>query len=534
MSKSRKKRSVGLTPLREYPTYQGIYELHPRNELTVDELYAKVVLITIDWLRERVRKKGGDPEFLDVYPLSDGYKDFDVSSMEDINTTEGYYVRVINWGEKDSAITALVQEMENRRDEVIVILAGYEEAMKGLLETNEGLKSRIPNWIDFPDYSTGELTEIFKLNVTERGFKATKGAVDQARYIFEKARYMDGFGNGRYVRNLVDRAVQNQSVRLMSGCEDAKDVNRRDLFTLKKEDITTIDEDRFKERPAGTARKELDAMIGLASVKNLIGKAIANYNMNKYCLEKGIAREKASLHMVFTGNPGTAKTTVARLVGEMLRDEKVLPSGHFVEVGRADLVGQFSGHTPFKVKEAFRKARGGVLFIDEAYALCDGYNGGYGDEAINTIVQEMENHREDTIVIFAGYPGPMKQFLERNPGMRSRIAFQIEFEDYTVDELCDITRLMVSKKNMSLTDRAMDKLRKIYEKENQKSDYGNGRFVRKILEEAEMNIAQSLVGINSSRLTKKQISTIDEDHIPDANTEKADKTTPKRRIGFVS
>lgn len=117
MSKSRKKRSVGLTPLREYPTYQGIYELHPRNELTVDELYAKVVLITIDWLRERVRKKGGDPEFLDVYPLPDGYKNFDTSSMEDINTTEGYYVRVINWGEKDTWALCLDEINAERLDQ---------------------------------------------------------------------------------------------------------------------------------------------------------------------------------------------------------------------------------------------------------------------------------------------------------------------------------------------------------------------------------------------------------------------------------
>ena len=146
--------------------------------------------------------------------------------------------------------------------------------------------------------------------------------------------------------------------------------------------------------------------------------------------------------MVFTGNPGTAKTTVARLFAEIMKDEAILSTGKFVEVGRADLVGQHVGHTAPLVKKKFRDAQGGVLFIDEAYSLCDSYENGFGDEAINTIVQEMENHRDDVIVIFAGYPEPMKQFLDRNPGMQSRIAFQIEFEDYTTEELCAITKLL--------------------------------------------------------------------------------------------
>lgn len=276
----------------------------------------------------------------------------------------------------------------------------------------------------------------------ERGFRATDDAVKEAHYIFEKVRHTDNFGNGRYVRNLIERAIKNQAVRLLSVRGDANKIRKGELFQITKADIGMLDEGMKEERVIGTAKKELEEMIGLSSAKEIIHKAIANYKLKKLCMDRGIRKERASLHMVFTGNPGTAKTTVARLFAEIMKDEKVLPTGTFVEVGRADLVGDHVGATAPLVKRKFKEAQGGVLFIDEAYSLCDSYENGFGDEAINTLVQEMENHRDNVIVILAGYPGPMKRFLDRNPGMLSRIAFHVEFEDYSVDELCDITRLM--------------------------------------------------------------------------------------------
>jgi SpoVK/Ycf46/Vps4 family AAA+-type ATPase len=234
--------------------------------------------------------------------------------------------------------------------------------------------------------------------------------------------------------------------------------------------------------------------------------------------------------MVFTGNPGTAKTTVARLLAEILRDEKILPSGKFVEAGRADLVGQFVGHTAPLVKRKFKEAKGGILFIDEAYSLCDDNMNSFGDEAINTIVQEMENNREDTIVIFAGYPEPMREFLERNPGMTSRIAFKLHFEDYTVDELCDITKLMVKNKEMSITEEALAKLREQYEAVYQRNDYGNGRYVRKVLEEAEMNLAERLLHLDENEITTELVTTIEECDIPELEE---DRSETKSHIGFM-
>lgn len=291
-----------------------------------------------------------------------------------------------------------------------------------------------------------------------------------------------------------------------------------------------------RDENAASAYDKLQQMIGLNAVKKVIHKAIANYKLHKLYTEKGISKENASLHMVFTGNLGTAKTTVARLFAEILKDEKVLPTGSFVEAGRADLVGSCVGSTAPLVKQKFKEAQGGVLFIDEAYALCDGYSNGYGDEAIHTIVQEMENHREDVIVIFAGYPEPMQQFLDRNPGMRSRIAFQVAFEDYSIDELCAMTKLMLSRKHMTATEAAMEKLRRNYEGVHGSRDYGNGRFVRKMLEEAEMNLSERLTELMASDdgtedLTVEQMTTLEACDIPEAVKK---VTNQKRRIGFAA
>lgn len=429
----------------------------------------------------------------------------------------------------DDAITALIQEMENRREEVIVILAGYKERMKGFMERNEGLKSRIPYWIDFPDYDANELTEIFKLMLKERGFSATEEAIKEAHYIFDKIRYIDDFGNGRYVRNLIERAIKNQSIRLINAKGNTENIAQDEMLLITRDDICGLEEGLQKEREAGTALKELEEMIGLSSVKSVIKKAIANFKLNKLCMDRGIHRDKASLHMVFTGNPGTAKTTVARLFAEILKDEKVLPTGNFVEAGRADLISGHVGGTAPLVTKKFKEARGGVLFIDEAYSLCDNHRGSYGDEAINTIVQEMENHREDVIVVFAGYPDEMQQFLDRNPGLTSRIAFRVNFEDYSVDELMDISRLMLSRKDMSITDAAMDKLKLGYEAASKNSDYGNGRYVRKVLEEAQMNLAQRLMAMDESELTTELLTTIEECDVPDMNVGDSKRKSP---IGF--
>lgn len=438
-------------------------------------------------------------------------------------------------------VTALIREMENHRDEVIVILAGYYDSMKSFMNTNEGLKSRIPYWIDFPNYNADDLTKIFKLMLKKKGFNASPAALKKAHLIFEKQASIDDFGNGRYVRNFMERAIKKQSNRIYKSRSDAG-YSKRQLFSLTAEDITEEqnkrnitakdEKDAKKEkRNPGTAKKELNDMIGLKEVKSLIEKAVAQSKLNALYVEHNIKSARPSMHMVFTGNPGTAKTTVARKYAEILRDEKVLANGNFVEVDRGDLVGQYVGQTAPLVKKRFKEAQGGVLFIDEAYSLCDDRAHSYGDEAIDAIVKEMEDNRENTVVIFAGYPEPMKEFLKRNPGLSSRIAFNIEFEDYNIDELCDITKLILKQNELKITPKAMDKLRANYEKAMKTEGYGNGRYVRKMLEEAQMNLALRISKKEHSDITKKDLITLRSTDIPEYK--ESDEGT-QSTIGFVA
>ena len=175
------------------------------------------------------------------------------------------------------------------------------------------------------------------------------------------------------------------------------------------------------------AYQTLQDMIGLEKIKSLVNQILDNAKIQKIRAKLGLEQHKTGLHMVFTGNPGTAKTTVARLLAKILSQEGLLESGEFIECGRGDLIGEYVGQTAPKVQHQFRMAKGGILFIDEAYSLLDDYRKSYGDEAISTIVQEMENFRDDVIVIFAGYPDKMKTFLESNEGLKSRIAFRFTY-----------------------------------------------------------------------------------------------------------
>ena len=227
----------------------------------------------------------------------------------------------------------------------------------------------------------------------------------------------------------------------------------------------------------------LQEMIGLKEQKAMIDKIIAAFAVRKMKASIGLGTTCMSMHMCFTGNPGSAKTTVARLLADILSKEGILTTGRFVECGRADLVGKFVGWTATQVKEKFNWARGGILFIDEAYSLVDDSRS-FGDEAINTIVQEMENHREDVVVVFAGYPEKMKEFLERNEGLKSRIAFHVDFPDYTAEELTDILSLMAKRQGYTLSSVITNSCREQFAEVRKQKDFGNGRYVRNLLEKA--------------------------------------------------
>ena len=293
--------------------------------------------------------------------------------------------------------------------------------------------------------------------------------------------------------------------------------------------VVTVKTTIRKKEHEGSAYDRLQEMIGLDRAKSIINQALDYNKAQKIFADKGLKFERTSMHMVFTGNPGTAKTSVARLYAQIMRDNNVLSKGHIVEVGRADLVGKFVGWTAPTVKKKFQEAKGGVLFIDEAYSLVDDREGLYGDEAINTIVQEMENHRDEVVVIFAGYPDKMEGFLQKNPGLRSRIAYHVPFDDYSIDELCDITDLIAKKKGLILADDAKVKLRGIYDIAIRDDDFGNGRYVRNILERAKMKQASRLVAMDYSAVTSEDVRTIVASDI-----EMPAKKAKQTRIGFCA
>ncbi|HNX13819.1 MAG TPA: AAA family ATPase [Oscillospiraceae bacterium] len=264
-----------------------------------------------------------------------------------------------------------------------------------------------------------------------------------------------------------------------------------------------------KAPPKGSAYDELERMIGLTEAKKVITDALNYFKIQKLYNTRGIVGgEHPSMHMVFTGNPGTAKTTAARLFARIMKENNLLSVGEIVEVGRADLVGKYVGWTAKIVREKFKAAKGSVLFIDEAYSLVDDKNGLYGDEAINTIVQEMENQREDMVVIFAGYPDKMSEFLTRNPGLRSRIAFHVPFPDYTPFELYAIFELMCEKQKIRIGEGAKEKLYRVFESAQRQPDFGNGRFVRNLLESAKLRQASRLVKTDCGQITDNDLLTL--------------------------
>ena len=256
-----------------------------------------------------------------------------------------------------------------------------------------------------------------------------------------------------------------------------------------------------KEVSVNDGYHELNNLIGQENIKKIVTDFINYAKLQQVCKSENMKVMQFSRHMCFVGNPGTAKTTVARIIAKIMKEEGLLSNGRLIEVGRADIVSKFVGGTAPKVKELFKKAYGNVLFIDEAYSLCDGRDRLFGDEAINAIVQEMENNRENLVVIFAGYKDEMQRFLDRNSGLRSRIAFEVEFPDYSEDELIKIAEFHAKKMDIDIS-QCEEKIREIISLNKDDKNFGNGRFVRNILEKARMKQATRLVNENLLHTSK--------------------------------
>ena len=286
-----------------------------------------------------------------------------------------------------------------------------------------------------------------------------------------------------------------------------------------------------EQPPAPDYFAMLEELIGLESVKAQVKRIAAFARMKQEMAALGRDGVPVALNMEFIGNPGTAKTTVARILAGIFHQIGLLPSDKLIEVGRADLVGQWCGHTADRVKSAFEMAKGKVLFIDEAYALVDHHDGLFGDEAINTIVQEMENNRSDTIVIFAGYPDKMKKFFAKNPGLRSRVPFAISFSDYSPEEMMQIAELEAKKRGFSIRPEAREKVVSICTAAAKQPDAGNGRFCRNLVESAVLGYAARVYG-QDSEAAEKDFALADADFAAPEILRRAEEPKKRARMGF--
>lgn len=387
------------------------------------------------------------------------------------------------------AIEVLIKAMEDNRDKFTVILAGYTKEMQNLLKLNPGLKSRINLDIEFEDYKDYELLEIAKSMANTDYYKFNE---EGEKAFLEKIKIEqvdENFANARVARNIIESAIREKAFRIGDS-----EVSKDELVTLTPEDFGVDLEfnarDKMKE-----LQEELDSLVGLEEVKNIVKGIINTLELQYRKKEMGIESEDISLNMIFSGNPGTGKTTVARIVGKILKAIEVLKKGHIVEVTRSDLVGEYVGQTAPKTLNKIKEAYGGVLFIDEAYSLNGSGSNDFGKEAIATLIKEMEDNRDKLVVIMAGYTKEMKDLLNLNPGIDSRIKFTIEFSDYNPEELMEIFEGLCKKESYELLEEAKERLKSKFkeEYENKDKNFGNGRLVRKYFETIKMKQADRVI-----------------------------------------
>ena len=397
------------------------------------------------------------------------------------------------------AVDELIAAIENNKDYMMVILAGYKEEMQEFLKTNSGFTSRIRNEIEFEDYSVEEMVSIFKKMATEDAMELESDTDVDIHNMLEQKSRMPDFGNARGVRNQYEAVIEEMNARLVKMGNSGMDLSAADYVRITKTDIQAVAGRKTDdEKTLDDLLEELNGLVGLKSVKKKVQEMVDDIYVKNAMEETGIGhvQDHGTLHLVFMGNAGTGKTTVARLIGQIYKKLGLLTKNVFVETGRKDLVGQYQGHTTKKVMDKLKEAEGGILFIDEAYTLAGGERDDFGLEAINTLVAELENRRENLMVIVAGYEQEMQKFLDANQGLASRLSNEIHFEDYSDEELLYIFKNTVEKRGMKLSDNLEQViLERIHKERENSKDFGNARGVRNMVEQVEKK--------KNSRIAKK-------------------------------
>jgi SpoVK/Ycf46/Vps4 family AAA+-type ATPase len=395
------------------------------------------------------------------------------------------------------AVQTLLKRAEDDRENLIIILAGYEKQTDAFLATNPGMGSRFATRIRFPSYSSEELLLLAEAQLRGKGEGLAVDARPALWRILEEVsrrRIADELGNGRFVRTLLEKAGQNRDVRVMGGGGDPQ---AEDLITIGAPDLEKAFAELtsrlrgYEDTPTlESAIAELDELVGLEPVKQQVRSIAAQLEVAKLRDRQGLASQPPARHFVFTGPSGTGKTTVARILGRIFAALGLLARPEVIEAHRADLVGEHLGSTSIKTNRLVDSALGGVLFIDEAYSLHnDGYSGGdaFGAEAVQTLLKRAEDDRDRLVIVLAGYPADMGRFLRSNPGLASRFSTKVAFPSYRAHDLSRIAVIQAEQAGDSFEPAALHVLDDIFgqaEQAGRIDELGNGRFARSLFERA--------------------------------------------------
>ena len=395
------------------------------------------------------------------------------------------------------AVQALLKRAEDNRDNLIIILAGYEKQMEAFLASNPGLASRFATRLKFPSYSPAEMMMLAESALGRRREELDPDAKPVLYRKFEEVgrrRIADDLGNGRFVRSLIEKAGQARDVRVITSAQNSVE---QDLLTIRADDLEqgyaelTSRLRGYEDTPTvEAALAELDWLIGLEPVKQQVRAIAAQLRVAKMRTQHSLSSQPPARHFVFTGPPGTGKTTVSRILGRIFAAHGLLVRPEVIEAHRADLVGEHLGSTAIKTGKLIDSAMGGVLFIDEAYSLNNaGYDGGdaFGSEAVQTLLKRAEDDRDRLVIVLAGYPDDMDRFLRSNPGLASRFSTRVTFPSYSPNELVEIAGRLAKGADDRFDPAALEVLRAIFTHacaEGRIDELGNGRFARSLYERA--------------------------------------------------
>jgi SpoVK/Ycf46/Vps4 family AAA+-type ATPase len=403
------------------------------------------------------------------------------------------------------AIDILLKRMEDRKDDFVVIAAGYPSRMEKFISSNPGLKSRFTHFFHFEDYTPDELISIFKQMAAEEDFIIAGDALDllKKEFIHLYRKRDESFGNARIAKQHLNDIKLSVSRRLS---EKEEELSKEAFTIILREDVERLfsesDEKKFRfnidEEKLEHLLNKLNDLTGLSGVKKEINEII---KLTRYYIENGEDPQKnISGHLVFLGNPGTGKTTIARLFSEIYSALGLLPKGHLIEVDRQALVGQYVGQTAIKTKDVIDSAIGGTLFIDEVYSLIKKDESDFGRESIDTLIKRMEDDKGKFILIAAGYTDETNNFLAVNPGLTSRFYKRIHFDDYSPSELFIIAESFLADKKLKLNDEAGKLISSFLNEAYQKRDkrFGNARFVRNVTDKIIRSHLLYIAGMSSA------------------------------------